>query len=279
MGVRLSTYAIGDLQGCFRSLQALLERISFDRKHDRLWFVGDLVNRGPDSAACLRFVRELGASAVTVLGNHDFHLLAALEGGGKRGKFDTLDDVLEAPDAAELGAWLRQQKLLHVEGDFAMVHAGLLPQWSWSLAQSLAREVEEDLSSPRYRALLATMYSNEPTRWDDALHGEARRRITINAMTRIRVISDTQAMDFKFKGELAEMPKDLMPWFAAKTVRETPPVLLTGHWSALDLRITPEVISLDTGCVWGRQLTALRLEDRAIFQVNSAELKSAAGSE
>jgi bis(5'-nucleosyl)-tetraphosphatase (symmetrical) len=273
----MSTYAIGDLQGCFRTLQALLKEIKFDRKHDRLWFVGDLVNRGPDSLACLRFVRELGEFAVTVLGNHDLHLLAAAEGFGKRGRNDTLAQVLDADDAKELLHWLRQQKLLHVERDYAMVHAGLLPEWSWADAQMLACEVEEKLGGPNYRNVLETLYGNEPAKWAPDLCGEARMRITINAMTRLRVLNQDGAIDFKFKGALGDMPSNLTPWYDVQTARETPPVVITGHWSALDLYVSPAVVSLDTGCVWGRKLTAMRLEDRAIFQVANAELSPAQG--
>jgi bis(5'-nucleosyl)-tetraphosphatase (symmetrical) len=273
----MSTFAIGDLQGCFRTLQALLEEIQFHREHDRLWFVGDLVNRGPDSLACLRFVRDLGERAVTVLGNHDLHLLAAAEGLGKRGKHDTLAQVLEANDANELILWLRQQKLIHVTQDYAMVHAGLLPEWSWVEAQTLAREVEEKLAGPNYLGVLETMYGNEPAKWEPGLRGEARMRITINAMTRLRVLNQDHVIDFKFKGALADMPTDLTPWFAIRTVRETPPVVITGHWSALDLYVSPSVVSLDTGCVWGRKLTAMRLEDGAIFQVANAEFSPALG--
>jgi bis(5'-nucleosyl)-tetraphosphatase (symmetrical) len=273
----MSTYAIGDLQGCFRTLQALLSEVGFVAKRDHLWFVGDLVNRGPDSLACLRFVRDLGDAAVTVLGNHDLHLLAAAEGLGKRNKNDTLHQVLEANDAGELLHWLRQQKLLHVEHDYAMVHAGLLPEWSWEEAQALAREVEKKLAGPGYRELLEAMYGNEPAKWGALLPTDARRRITINAMTRLRVLNRAHEIDFNFKGSLADMPPDLMPWFAAKTVRVAPPVVVTGHWSALDLYISPSVVSLDTGCVWGRKLTAMRLEDQAIFQVTNAELTQAQG--
>jgi bis(5'-nucleosyl)-tetraphosphatase (symmetrical) len=273
----MSTFAIGDLQGCFRTLQALLKAINFDRNRDRLWFVGDLVNRGPDSLACLRFVRDLGERAVTVLGNHDLHLLAAAEGLGKRGKNDTLAQVLEANDANELLHWLRQQKLIYVEQNYAMVHAGLLPEWSWAEAQTLAHEVEEKLAGPNYRGVLETMYGNEPVKWQPTLRGDARMRITINAMTRLRALNQDGAIDFKFKGALADMPTDLKPWFAMQTVRESPPVVITGHWSALDLYVSPSVVSLDTGCVWGRKLTAMRLEDRAIFQAANAEVSPAQG--
>jgi bis(5'-nucleosyl)-tetraphosphatase (symmetrical) len=273
----MSTFAIGDLQGCFRTLQALLKEIGFERNRDYLWFVGDLVNRGPDSLACLRFVRDLGARATTVLGNHDLHLLAAAEGIGKHGKHDTLDDVLAAADAFELLRWLRQQKLLHVERDYAMVHAGLLPAWSWQEAQDLARHVETMLAGAQYRQVLLSMYGNEPDRWDASLSGEHRTRITINAMTRLRALTQSRAIDFKFKGSLADMPADLVPWFNVATRRETPPVTIVGHWSALDLYVSPSVVSLDTGCVWGRKLTAMRLEDKQIFQVPNAELNPALG--
>ena len=267
----MSTYAIGDLQGCFLTLQALLRQIDFKPATDRLWFVGDLVNRGAGSLECLRFVRELGPDTVTVLGNHDLHLLAIAEGFGKIGANDTLQPILDAPDRAELLAWLRAQKLLHMEGAYAMVHAGLLPAWTWERAQSLALEVETALRGKNYRQLLKHMYGNEPDHWQDDLSGDARKRLVINATTRMRVLSADGRMDLKFKGDIKNMPKGLMPWFEASSAREADRTVIAGHWSALGLHDTAHFIGLDSGCVWGRELTALRLEDRTIFQVPCAE--------
>jgi bis(5'-nucleosyl)-tetraphosphatase (symmetrical) len=273
----MSTYAIGDLQGCFLTLQALLAKIKFDANTDRLWFVGDLVNRGAGSLECLRFVKSLGDRAIVVLGNHDLHLLAIAEGVAKTKALDTLDDILHAPDREVLLAWLREQKLLHVEGKFAMVHAGLLPQWSWNQSRALADEVETMLRGKDYRHFLESMYGNNPAEWRDDLVGDERLRVILNAMTRMRAITSDGHLNLKFKSGLAEMPKDLRPWFTVPHTRGDEITLLAGHWSALGLYVTPNFIGLDSGCVWGRELTALRLEDRAIFQVPSYEI--AAGGE
>jgi bis(5'-nucleosyl)-tetraphosphatase (symmetrical) len=274
----MSTYAIGDLQGCYLTLQALLAKIKFDTNTDRLWFVGDLVNRGAGSLECLRFVKSLGDRAVVVLGNHDLHLLAIAEGVAKTKALDTLDEILNTPDRDELLDWLRKQKLLHVEGKFAMVHAGLLPQWSWSQSRALAGEVEEMLRGKHYRHFLESMYGNNPDKWRDDLEGDERLRVILNAMTRMRAITADGRMNLKFKSGLAEMPKDLQPWFTLPHQRDGDVTVLAGHWSALGLHITPNVIGLDSGCVWGRELTAIRLEDRAIFQMPSQEI-SAGGEE
>jgi bis(5'-nucleosyl)-tetraphosphatase (symmetrical) len=272
----MSTYAIGDLQGCFEPLQRLLERMAFDPTRDRLWFVGDLVNRGPDSLACLRFVKGLGDAAVTVLGNHDLHLVCVAEGVEKRRKRDTLEDVLAAPDRAELVAWLRSRPLLHVEGRHAMVHAGLLPEWTVARARELAAEVETQLRGPDYRALLERMYGDEPNRWSDDLDGIERWRVIINAMTRLRVCDASGAMVLKFKGEPRDVEKGWMPWFDVPGRRSADHTLVCGHWSALGVRVRPDLLSIDSGCVWGRALTAIRLEDRELFAVPCA---AAQGSE
>jgi bis(5'-nucleosyl)-tetraphosphatase (symmetrical) len=273
----MSTYAIGDLQGCFLTLKALLAKIKFNPAQDRLWFVGDLVNRGAGSLACLRFVKSLGDRAVVVLGNHDLHLLAIAEGVAKTKALDTLDEILNAPDRDALLDWLRAQKLLHVEGKFAMVHAGLLPQWNWSQSRALAGEAEEMLRGKHYRHFLENMYGNNPDKWRDDLEGDERLRVILNAMTRMRAITADGRMNLKFKSGLADMPKDLQPWFTLPHQRDDDVAVLAGHWSALGLHITPNFIGLDSGCVWGRELTAMRLEDRAIFQVPSQEIS--AGSE
>jgi bis(5'-nucleosyl)-tetraphosphatase (symmetrical) len=233
--------------------------------------VGDLVNRGPDSLACLRFVQGLGDAAVTVLGNHDLHLLAIASGLGKPDPKDTLQAILEAPDRDPLLDWLRSRKLLHIEGDYAMVHAGLLPSWTWQQAADLAAEVEESLRGNQYRQLLANMYGNEPVRWQEQLVESDRKRIVINAMTRMRALGEDGRMDLKFKGGRGTMPSGLQPWFEAATSRSTARIVLAGHWSALGLFRAKSFVGLDSGCVWGRELSAFRLEDQVIFQVPCAE--------
>ena len=266
----MATYAIGDVQGCFESLKRLLDLFSFDPAQDRLWFVGDLVNRGPASLATLRFVRELGPAAITVLGNHDLSLLMAGEGHGKRSKGETFNDVLNAPDRDELFAWLRTQPLCHVEAGFCLVHAGLLPQWTADEARRLAGEVEAALAGPDWRDFLANMWGSEPAAWADDLSGWLRLRVIVNAMTRMRFCSPRGVMEFKTKGEAAQAPDGFLPWFEVPGRRSVDCTLVTGHWSALGLKLLPDLIALDSGCVWGRELSAVRLEDRAVFQVPCA---------
>lgn len=263
----MPVYAIGDLQGCFGPLERLLRSIDFDAARDRLWFVGDLVNRGPDSLQCLRFVRSLGDSAVSVLGNHDLHLLCVAKGVQKRKARDTLDALLAAPDREELLEWLRRRPMMHVENRFALLHAGLLPQWSVAQAKALAAEVEEALRGDDYRALLERMYGDEPDRWSDSLRGSDRLRVIINALTRLRVCSDEGAMVLEFKGEPGEARGAWTPWFDAPGRRSADHVVVCGHWSALGRVIRDDLLALDSGCVWGRSLTAVRLEDRAVFEV------------
>ena len=267
----MSTYAIGDLQGCYRSLQALLERIDFDATRDRLWLVGDLVNRGPGSLECLRFVSRLGDRATVVLGNHDLHLLAVAEGVSKPGKRDTIQQILDAPDRDELLDWLRSRKLVHLDGNYLMVHAGLLPQWNLNRVMELASEIESLIRSPNRRDFLKHMYGNEPNRWDDTLTGPARYRIVTNAMTRMRLLDENDALNLEFKGELGTIPAGQHPWFMKRHPSTIDTTILAGHWSALGLHVTANFIGLDSGCAWGRQLSAVRLEDRAIFQVACAE--------
>ena len=266
----MATYAVGDIQGCFASLQALLEKCSFSPGFDRLWLVGDLVNRGPRSLETLRFVKGLGDRAVTVLGNHDLSLLMAAEGFGKRHRSDTIDGILAAPDRDELLHWLRHQRLMHVQGDYAMVHAGLLPAWSVAEARALAGEVEQALQAENYREFLANMWGSEPGSWDSSLTGWPRLRVIVNAMTRMRFCSPAGEMDFKAKGELSQAPAGYLPWFEVPGRRSAATVLVTGHWSALGLRLEPNLLALDSGCLWGGKLSALRLEDRALFQVDCA---------
>ena len=227
--------------------------------------MGDLVNRGPDSAACLRFVKGLGPAAVTVLGNHDLHFVCLAAGVQKKKRRDTLDDLLEAPDCAELAAWLRSRPMLHAEGPYVLVHAGLLPEWTVDKASALAREVEEALRGPAYRELLAHMYGDEPSRWSEALRGIDRLRVVINAMTRMRVVDEDGTMALAFKGEPGEAASPWTPWFDVQGRRSADHTVVCGHWSALGLHLRPDLLSLDSGCVWGRSLTAVRLEDRRVF--------------
>lgn len=265
----MATYAIGDIQGCFDSLSRLLETCRFDPAADRLWLVGDLVNRGPQSLETLRFIKNLGDAALTVLGNHDLYLLMVAEKGAKfRGKDDTIQPILDAPDCAELLAWLRRQPLCHTEGQYCLVHAGLLPGWTARRARELAREVEAALQGPDYAEFLGNLWGSEPASWSDDLVGWARLRVIVNAMTRMRFCTPAGVMDFHSKGEVANAPPGYMPWFEVPGRRSADAVLVTGHWSALGLRLSPNLLALDSGCLWGGHLTALRLEDRQVFQVD-----------
>ena len=263
----MAVYAVGDLQGCSQPLERLLDKIRFDPARDRLWFVGDLVNRGPDSLGCLRRVKGLGSAATVVLGNHDLHIICVAEGMEKRRKRDTLDDVLAAPDRDELLAWLRHRPLMHVEDRFVLVHAALLPEWTVAKALSLAREVESALRGPKYRELLARMYGDEPARWRDELAGSDRHRVIINALTRLRVCDGDGAMALGFKGEPGQAHDRWTPWFDMPGRASRDHTVICGHWSALGFVARPDLLALDSGCVWGRSLTAVRLEDRRVFEV------------
>ena len=264
----MATYVIGDIQGCYNELQRLLEEVRFDPVQDKLWFVGDLVNRGPGSLEVLRLVKSLGDSAITVLGNHDLHLLAVAEGVSELHRSDTLDTVLGAPDREELLVWLRHQRLLHAEGNNVLVHAGLLPQWSVKQAAKLAREVEGALCGKDYAVFLARMYGNNPHGWDEELTGYKRLRVIVNAFTRLRICTPQGEMEFRFKGEVENMPEGYVPWFDVPGRRSADAAVYFGHWSALGLKVFPNVVALDTGCLWGGPMTAIRLEDRQLFQVS-----------
>jgi len=273
----MATYAIGDIQGCHEALERLLDTIRFDPAADRLWLVGDLVNRGPGSLATLRFVRSLGPAAVTLLGNHDLHLITVAEGYARLHRSDTIGDILAAPDRDELLDWLRRQKLMHVEDGVAMVHAGLLPQWTVEEALGLAREFEAALQAPDHRTLLATMYGNEPDAWRDDLVGADRLRVIVNAMTRMRLCTPEGRMEFRHKGRAENLPAGFIPWFHVPDRRSRDALVIFGHWSALGLYPTDNVIGLDSGCLWGGALTALRLEDRQVFQVRCPALADPEG--
>lgn len=269
----MARYVVGDIQGCLDSLHALLHRVRFDPESDVLWCVGDLVNRGPKSLEVLRFVRGLGDRVRVVLGNHDLYLLMVQAGFRKRGKDDTLQPILDAPDADTLLDWVACRPLMHVEDGFAMVHAGILPQWDVPKAKDLADEVSQVLRGAGRNAFLAALAGNLPARWDDSLNGQGRLRCIVNAMTRMRFCSADGEMEFRHKGAPDNAPEGTMPWFDVPGRLHGPFTLLTGHWSALGLRVTDQIVSLDTGCLWGGHLTAYRLEDGAIFQVPSQETR------
>jgi len=264
----MATYAIGDIQGCHDELSRLLDYIGFSRDRDQLWLVGDLVNRGPRSLEVLRYVMALGHRAVTVLGNHDLHLVMQAEGYGKASSEDTLEAVLAAPDKEQLMAWLRSRPLFHDAGEYAMVHAGLLPQWDVAQAEALSGEVSAALQVPGYRDFLAQMWGSEPAAWHDGLVGWDRLRVVVNAMTRMRFCTPEGVMEFHTKGEVVNAPAGHLPWFEVPGRKSTDSVLVTGHWSALGLKLLPNLLALDSGCLWGGHLTALRLEDRQVFQVD-----------
>ena len=263
----MSTYAIGDVQGCYDELRTLLDRIGFDDRRDRLWFVGDLVNRGPQSLETLRFIRGLGSSAVAVLGNHDLHLVMVAAGQGRQSDEDTLTPILQAPDRDGLLDWLRACPLMHVEGGHAMVHAGLLPHWSVARALQLADEVHAALMAADYTDFLAHMWGSQPEAWRDELQGWDRLRVIVNAMTRLRFCTPDGRMALASKGPPERAPAGTLPWFAVPGRASADHTVLFGHWSALGLRIESNLAGLDTGCLWGGSLTAFRLEDRQLFQV------------
>ncbi len=261
----MAIYALGDIQGCYDPLRRLLAQIQFDLAHDQLWFVGDLVNRGPLSLEVLRFIKDLGGSAVTVLGNHDLHLLALAEGFGRAHKGDTLDAILVAPDRDELLYWLRHRPLAWREGPFLLVHAGLMPSWSADDAMRFAAEAEAALQSDRYPNFFAQMYGNHPPIWQDSLTGIDRLRMIVNTFTRLRYCTTQGEMDFQQKGAPGTQPAQLQPWFDVPGRNSAEATVIMGHWSTLGLVIRPDLIALDTGCLWGGKLTAIRLEDRQVF--------------
>ncbi len=260
-------WMIGDLQGCCTSLNNLLEHadIAADTRA-RFWFAGDLVNRGPDSLQTLRTIMSLGERATCVLGNHDIHMLAVAAGIRKPGKSDTFNDVLAAPDADGIIDWLRHRPLLHREHGHILVHAGILAPWSAERAEELAREVEHALRSPRWRSALEKIYGNEPEYWSDDLEAGKRLRVIVNAMTRMRMCRRDGSIDFSHKGA-PDTHGELVPWFDVPGRVLDDHTVVFGHWSTLGLMIRPDAICLDTGCVWGRQLTALRLHDHKLVQI------------
>lgn len=269
----MATYAIGDVQGCYQELMALLDKIAFSG-NDQLWFCGDLVNRGPQSLETLRFIRSLGSQAVCVLGNHDLHLLAVHHGAVSGKKKDTLNGILCAPDRQELMHWLQQQPLLHTDPqlNFTLVHAGIPPCWSLKTAQQLAKEVEYILTSPQARDFFSNMYGNQPVRWTRQLEGWERLRVITNYFTRMRFCMADSALEFTAKGGLETQPEGFLPWFAHPQRKTRNERILFGHWAALSGKVEQEnLFALDTGCIWGLELTALKLEDQTRISVPSQQ--------
>jgi bis(5'-nucleosyl)-tetraphosphatase (symmetrical) len=268
----MATYAIGDIQGCFRTLQKLLKQIKFDQARDQLWLVGDLVNRGPHSLEVLRWAKSLGEQIKIVLGNHDLHLLARARGVARAKRKDTLEELLHAADRDELLDWLSHQPLFYQEAGYAMVHGGLAPAWSVEDAASLAREAEAALRSPLAPDLLATLSATGLHTWDPALPGLERLQMILRIFTRLRVCQLNGTMSFDFKGPPNEAPAGYFPWFEARDREYEEITIVSGHWAALGLHLQAGFIALDTACVWGGKLTAIRLEDRQIFQEPCADL-------
>ncbi len=268
----MAVYAIGDVQGCYDPLRRLLDRLDFDPGTDKLWFTGDLVNRGPKSLKTLRFVSSLGDSVVSVLGNHDLYLLGLYYGAIPRGdRFSALARLLDADDAGDLIGWLRHRPLAHYDADLGtlLVHAGTHPDWSIPKTLKHAAEVESALRGKGMKSLLRKMRGNAPLRWSSELKGPKRLRFIINCLTRMRMITHKFSLNFTHSGSPWQARSNLVPWFEVENPAWAGARIVFGHWSALGLIVLPHIVSLDTGCVWGRQLTAVRLDTKSprVFQV------------
>lgn len=261
----MAVYAIGDIQGCYDPFRELLDALKFDPAADTLWLTGDLVNRGPKSLKTLRFVKSLGESAITVLGNHDLHLLALSAGKLRyRNRFETLKGVFRASDCDELIDWLRHRPLAHYDKSLKtmLVHAGTHPSWSAKKTIARAAEVEDALRGDKYKKVLGRMYGNSPAEWSGDLSGHMRLRFIINCLTRMRMLTQNQRLNFSHSGPPFRARKNLIPWYDFDDLAWAGTRIVFGHWSSLGLIVLPTLVSLDTGCVWGRQLTAVRLDKR-----------------
>ncbi len=272
----MATYAIGDIHGCYETFQRLLRRIAFDPWQDRLWLVGDLVNRGPGSLEVLRWAVEHEDRIVAVLGNHDLHLLGLAAGVAGTRKRDTLEAVLAAPDRDDLLGWLRTRPLIHRDGEALMVHAGLFPGWRPRQAERLARDVEKRLRGEEAAGLLLSIEERAAERWKEDLAGFERARVALAGFARLRTLDSTGRMCAGFSGPPAEAPRGCRPWFAVRGRRSAGLTVIFGHWAALGLKTGGGIAALDTGCAWGRQLTGLRLDDWRIFQEPAAERRERA---
>ncbi len=255
----MSIYAIGDIQGCFDDLLRLLEHIKFDKKTDQLWFAGDLVNRGPKSLETLRFVKSLGSSAVTVLGNHDLHLLATAFKQRTPHKHDSLTAILQAADRDELITWLRHQPLFHYNNDFCLLHAGLPPQWDFAKTKEMALKAEKVLQGHNHLDFFKAMYGDKPDKWSSDLTGMRKIRFIVNCFTRMRYCDKNGQLDFKYSCAIGGQPKHLMPWFTAPKRQSTDMQIIFGHWSTLGYYQGNNCFAIDTGCLWGGELTAIKL--------------------
>lgn len=268
----MATYVIGDIHGCYEQLQLLLETINFDPKNDTLWFTGDLINGGPQPAEVIRFIKSLGDKHICVLGNHDLVLLGVAAGKmtAPQDRDIGFEPVLEAPDRDELLNWLRMRPMVHYDANFntLLVHAGILPGWTLEEAQAYAREIENVLRGTQATALYGEMYGNLPDTWSNALTGWERLRFLINCFTRMRFCTADGKLDLLAKGNKHDAPEGFKPWFEIPTTRDNNLKILFGHWAALMGNTgIDNAIALDTGCVWGHFLTALRLEDTLYFKI------------
>jgi bis(5'-nucleosyl)-tetraphosphatase (symmetrical) len=264
----MATYAIGDVQGCWRPLKELLARISFSASRDSLWLTGDLVNRGPASLDVLRFCADLGDAVHVVLGNHDLHTLGRAAGVRRRNEQDSVEAIFEAPDRDTLLAWLEKWPLMLERDGLAMVHAGLLPQWTVAEARALAAEAKAALYGAQREALLAAYGDDTLDTWHTSLSGPQRLQTILNAFTRLRVCTPAGQMVLGFAGSPAAAPAGLVPWFDAPARKSRTTTVLFGHWAALGLLVRDDVVGLDAACVWGQSLAAVRLEDRGLFTVS-----------
>lgn len=270
----MPTYAIGDVHGCFRTLRRLLERIEYNPAFDRLWLVGDLVNGGPRSLKVLRWAMAQGDRLTCVLGNHDLHLLARAAGVRHPRRRDTLKSILSAPDREALLDWLANRPLLHREDPYVLVHAGLLPSWSIDQAQDLAAEIEAQFRSSDRRAVIADLYrysDDHAKAWNPDLTGRLRLVVIVNAFTRLRCCTPRGRMCLAFSGRPEDAPRKCVPWFEVPDRKSKDASVIFGHWAALGLHRAPGVLALDSGCVWGRWLTAVRLEDGEVFSVKNRD--------
>lgn len=256
----MAVYAIGDIQGCYDEFRRLLEVLNFDPGRDRLWLAGDLVNRGPQSLETLRFVKSLGTAAVCVLGNHDLHLIAGVVASRKFGRKDTLTAVLQATDCDELIHWLRHRPLFHHDGGFCMLHAGLPPQWDLTQTLQIAAETEQALRGPDHELIFRNLFGNQPCLWRDDLDYQQRLRFAVNCFTRLRFCTAAGELEFTEKGAPGTQPANLLPWFAVPGRNSVDMKIIFGHWSTLGFYQGYNCFSIDTGCLWGGQLTALRLD-------------------
>jgi bis(5'-nucleosyl)-tetraphosphatase (symmetrical) len=266
----MATYVIGDVQGCCDSLESLVGQLPFSPARDRLWFVGDLVNRGPKSLKVLRRIISAERRAISVLGNHDLHLLGLAAGARTTQPMDTVAGILRAPDANDLIDWLRRRPLAHVEHNTLMVHAGVMPHWTLRQTLAYANDVSARLKSAHWADFIHEMVSNTKPHWADGVRGQKRLRAILNTFTRLRYLNAAGHPEFKNKLAPDQTPR-LTPWFDMPGRKTKKNRILFGHWSTLGLMVRPNIISLDTGCVWGRQLTAIRLEDHKLFIQPSLE--------